>query len=357
MKRILAAALLISPLSLFSQTLPAPIPSAEDPKLSDKDMASILKQLEALEGTITKSRGASFGTALAAFRTALTSDQEARNLYMGCYKVNHFDRTDSKEADFTAWKTKNEAKFKDPEFLVGIRYQLEYLILSIQAQDAKDVGTVFPALKEFIIKEIVAVEATYKHNTNGAVQIVDKTKSPKGQVIKTVRTGGGGTNELQQILDKSVKGSEFSKTYLLDEYLRLKEWEYTPMDFKGIYENAILPYYRERKPAELGAQWDALIATEFKLQQTTRSETEYQLFYTEKWPERQWTKNKDLLDNKIKPISALAELLKIVREHPTHPRAAEWLKELREYVNQYQPPAAPSVTDAPPPAPFTTEVK
>jgi hypothetical protein len=353
MKSLFAAALLAVPFSLWSQaTAPAPTERAE-PMLTEQQVASISKQLEALEKQISASRGSTFGTALADFKAGMASDKDARDLYLKCYKRNHFDLKDSKEADFKDWKDRNDLKHKDPEFLAGIRFQLEFLVLTLQAQDAKDVGNLIPALKEFMKKELVAVEANYKHNTAGQVQVVDKTAKAAvkpGTNGKMVRTGGG-NSELVQILRQSVKGSEFVKAFMLEEYLRLKEWEYQPFDFVGIYSNVILPYYRAKKPAELSAQWDESINYEFTLEKTMHSETEYKVFYNERFPERQWSKSSDLLESRIEPIKALADMLKTVRDNPTHPRAAEWLSTLREYVNQYQPPATPSLpAETPPPA-------
>ncbi len=331
MKRFLIAALISSPLSLWSQTADAPAkPALPEVKLTEAQVANITTQLEQLEAAILKNRGSSLGAALAALQRAMNSETDARDLYLTCYKSVHFDRKDLKDSDFTDWKTKNAPRFKDPEFLMGLRLQCEYLVLSIQAMEAKEIASVIPNLQTFMLKELAAVEGTVKHTANGAVAVERKdTKSTKsGRPQRYI-----GSPQILDMLKKSIKGTEFAKAYLLDEYLKSKDWEYQPMDFNGIYRTVIFPYYRDKKPTELGAQWDNFTKLDFTLQEATTSESEYQLFYKERFPERQWEKSNDLYSNNINPVLALADMLKVVKENPTHPKAPEWLKSLRELVN------------------------
>ena len=68
------------------------------------------------------------------------------------------------------------------------------------------------------------------------------------------------------------------------------------------------------------------------------SETEFGILVKERQPELAWQKANFMLTNKVNPLQAMADMLKIVRENPTHPRAIEWLKALRDMVNLAQPP-------------------
>jgi hypothetical protein len=331
MKRPLVAALLFSPLTLWSQTTDVPEkPALPEVKLTEAQVQSITSQLEKLETDILKNRSTSLGSALAALQRSMNSETDARDLYLSCYKSVHFDRKDLKDSDFTDWKTKNAPRFKDPEYLMGLRLQCEYLVLSIQAMEAKDIATVIPNLQNFMLKELAAVEGTVKHTSNGAVQVERKDAKPgkSGRPQRSI-----GSPQILDMLRKNIKGTEFAKAYLLDEFLKSKEWEYQPMDFNGIYRTVIFPYYRDKKPTELGAQWDNFTKLDFTMQEATTSESEYQLFYKERFPERQWEKSNDLYTNNINPVIALADMLKTVKENPTHPKAAEWLKHLRELVN------------------------
>jgi hypothetical protein len=352
MKKLLCSLLAVPGLLLAQETLPPP--AAPVPKLTDEQMASIMKQLDQIESQITKNRGDSLGTALAKFRAAMNSDKDALDLYLACYKLENFDRKDLKQTDFQEWKDRNEERLKDQEFLTALRLQLEYLVLSIQAQDIEDKGPLIPALQAYIPKAVAAVQATMKHTASGAITEKDDDNNGNG---RNRRPGGGGPGQgqgqLMGMLRQSVKATEFSRAYQLDDFLKLEEWEYDPMNLQGIYMKIIFPYYLENKPADLAAQWDAKINTELVLRKSVQSETEYQVFYKENYPPMLWAKASYLLENNVNPIMALADMLMIVRDNPTHPNAVAWLKQLREAVNGSQPDKiSPSLT--PPAAPDAT---
>ena len=343
----------ITPL-LCAQQADQPPPAA-NVKLTDAQVQVIKQQLEQLEKDVSKNRNTSLGAAVAALQKAMGSENDARDVYMACYKGVHFERKDLKETDFIEWKTKNQPKLKDPEFLMGLRLQAEYLVLSIQAQEAKEIDAIIPKVQDFVAKELATVASTVKRGNAGTVTF-DK-KSTTSTSTKTGRVQHSiGSPQVLDMLRRNVKGSEFAKYYMLDEFLKNKDWEYQPMDFGSIYRNVIFPYYRDKKPTELAAQWDTLIKYEFSLEEASRAETEYAIFYKERLPERQWDKANDLFQSNVNPVNALADMIKIVRENPTHPKAAEWLKKIRETVNSAQGDIPPSVTSptgataTPPPA-------
>jgi hypothetical protein len=346
MKRLIATLLMgLAPAVQAQQAeAPAPTPAPVGIKLTDSQLQVIKTQLEQLEKDVSKNRNSSLGGAMAALQKAMASENDARDLYMAAYKTNHFERKDLKDSEFTEWKTKNAPKLKDPEFLMALRLQAEYLVLSIQAQEAKEIDSIIPRLQDFIAREFATIGGVVKHTTAGGSAVEKKTNAATsaktGRALKSI-----GSPQVLEMLRKNVRGSDFSKYFLLDEFLKNKDWEYQPMDIAGIYRNVIFPYYREKKPTELGAQWDALIRYEFTLEEASRSETEYALYYKERYPERMWDKANDLFSSNVNPVLALADMIKLVRENPTHPKAPDWLKQIREKVDGSQADIPPSVTN------------
>jgi len=311
---------------------PAPPPAVV---LTPAQTAAILKQLDEIEEKIGLGRSSIFSSALTKFRSAMGSEAAALALYLDCYKLENFERKDLKQSDFMDWRDRNEARLKDGDFGKGLMLQLEYLAMTIQAQGItkqEDMGPVVTALQAFVTKAINAVQSTMKHTASGAVEVKD---APKGANGRRLQGGGGGGqgSSLFGMLKQSVKGSEFSRAYQLDLHLLRKEWEYAPLNIAGVYESVVFPYYLSVKPAEIPAQWDARINAEMVLEKSVRSETDYTLFYTEEQPRKLWDKNSYLLTNNINAIAALADMLKIIRENPSHPDAERWLKDFRERVS------------------------
>lgn len=365
-------ALLCAPLLLSAQGPKPPVPATQPaapavPTLTAEQTAIIVKQLEQLEQVIGKSRTDTLGSALAKFKAALAG-KDVLTLYLECYKLENFERRDLKATDFLAWKEEkvngvtNEDRVKDKDFVDALTLQLEYLVLTIQAQDIteqKDMGPIVAALQAYIPKAMAAIQETVKHTASGALEQKGNTPGNQSQNRTGTRatgpggrqgapgTKGGGNGggsgfavngNIGRELQKSVKSTEFAKAYLLEDHLTRQKWSYSPLDIPDIYENVIFPYYLETKPTEIGAQWDNRINAELGLRKLTMSETEFGILAKERQPELAWQKADFMLHNNLNPLQAMADMLKVVRENPTHPRAIEWLKTLREMVNLAQPP-------------------
>lgn len=357
MNRLLATFLLAAaPLTAFSQNAPnatAPDTNGLTPPpdfhLTPEQLGYVIKGLDQAQDKVGKTRVEILSKAMAVFKAALASDKDARDLYLACYKTNHFDKKDAKDVDFALWKTKYELKFKDPEFLLGIHLQLQYLVLTMQNQDAKDLGPAVDALKTFMATELNAVEASTKHNQSGAVTAVVKpSAAPKAPGRRGNNNPNNGNpppnlnNELVKILQESVRNCEFAKAYMLEDVLRRDDWEYIPVNFGGIFKLTIFPYVREKKASELPANWDLRINLEFNYEMAILSATEYEIYWAERRPERLWDKAKDLFTSNVNPSTAVREMLKVVQDYPSHPRAVEWINSLRQLTNQSQPAVAPT---------------
>lgn len=314
------------------------------PILTPAQTAAILKQLDEIQANITQGRSSIFSSALAKFRSAMGSEAAALALYLECYKLEHFERKDLKQSDFMDWRDRNLDRLKEGDFAKGLALQLEYLVMSIQAQGVtkpEEMAPLVTALQAYMGKAITVVQSSMKHTASGAVEVKDASKSRKGG-------GGGGGSQVLGMLKQSVKGSEFSRAYQLDLHLLQKGWEYSPINIGGIYEASIFPYYLSEKRDELPAQWDARINAEMALEKAVRSETEFGLFYKDEFPRRLWEKNSFLLANNVNALNALAEMLKVIRENPSHPDAERWVKSFRQQVEaSSEPTPEPAPSEAP----------
>lgn len=315
----------------------AETPAASQVLLTPAQTEHILKELEKVEMLIGQGRNALLSAALAKFRTASGSESDALALYLDCYRLENFERKDLKQTDFMDWRDRNEARLKDEDFKAGLLLQLEYLVMTIQAQsidDPKKMGPLVTGLQAFLAKAITAVQATVKHTASGAVEEKDTGKGG-GRQGRGGQGGGGG--QLAGILRQSVKGTEFTKAYQLENHLDRKEWEYSPLNVAGIYTSVIFPYYVKEKPAELAAQWDARINAEMALRKTGMSQTEFDLYFKEEGPRLQWQKDNYLLSNNVSAVNAMADMLKIIQGNPSHPDAAGWLEEFKEILQRVAP--------------------
>ncbi len=309
--------------------------------LTPAQTTHILKELEKVEAQIGKGRGAVFSAAIAKFREGMASPAAAISLYLDCYKLEHFDRKNLKQADFMDWRNKNEAKLKDEDFKKALMLQLEYLVLTIQAQDMeepKNLASIVPSLQAFLGKAVIAIQGTTSHSASGAVTDKDAKGGKKGGAA--VPAG-----DILGTLRQSVAESDFAKAYSLNDFLKREDWEYQPLSVRGIYSNAVFPYYLAEKPTELPAQWDARINAEMALRKALMSETEFAEYSKDAGPRLLWEKDKYLVENDVNAVASMADMLKVIQTYPSHSDAKSWLTEFRELVKQVSEPG--SVPEAP----------
>jgi len=346
----LLAMVLASP--VIAQTPANPVTEPEKPELkvilTPAQTEHILKELEKVEAQIGKGRGGVFGAALAKFREGMASPAAAQALYLDCYKLQHFDRKNLKAADFMDWRNRNEVSLKDEDFKRALALQLEYLVLTIQAQEIdepKKMAPIVASLQAFLGKAITAIQGTTVHSASGAVTDKDVKSGRKGG------GGGGGNNvpagDILGTLRQPVRDSEFAKAYSLEDFLKREEWEYQPLSVKGIYSSIIFPYYLAEKPTELSAQWDARINAEVALRKALMSETEFAEWSKDAGPRMLWEKNNYLVANNVSPVIALADMLKVIQAYPSHPDAIDWLKDFRELVQNVSEPGSVAPVEKP----------
>lgn len=304
--------------------------------LTPAQTTHILKELEKVEAQIGKGRGGVFGAAVAKFREGMASPSAALALYLDCYKLEHFDRKNLKQADFMDWRNKNEVKLKDEDFKKALMLQLEYLVLTIQAQDIdepKKLASIVPSLQAFLGKAVTAIQGTTSHSASGAVTDKDAKGGKKGGAV--VPAG-----DIIGTLRQSVAESDFARAYSLNDFLKREDWEYQPLSVRGIYANAIFPYYLAEKPTDLPAQWDARINAEMAMRRALLSETEFGEYSKDTVPRLQWEKNNYLVVNDVNAVNAMADMLKVIQTYPSHPDANNWLKEFRVLVKKVSEPGS-----------------
>ena len=352
----LLALLLASPAVAQTPAEPAAEPTAPAVKaiLTPVQTEHILKELEKVQAQIGKGRGSVYSAAMAKFREGMASPAAAQALYLDCYKLMHYDRKDLKQADFMDWRNKHEEELKDEDFKQGLALQLEYLVLTVQAQEIdtpKKMAPVVTAVQGFLGREITAIQGATVHSASGAVADKGAAKGagPGGGGGQGGRRGGGGGGNngpaggIVETLRESVKRSEFARAYSLDDFLQRKDWEYVPLDVKGIYANIIFPYYLVEKPTELAAQWDARMNAEMAMQKALKSETEFQEYAQDAGPRMIWEKNNYLVTNNVGAVTALADMLKLIQTYPSHPDAMQWLGGFRELVKKVSEPSTEPV--------------
>jgi hypothetical protein len=322
--RQIATCLLLLTLGKSSaQTPESPMPPAtERPAvaLTPEQIATITKQLTELEGQIDKMRNDTLSSVLQKLRAASGSDAAAMALYLECEKLVSVERKelDRDEAKRLAERIERSGERRNGEdkdegdAALAIRLQLQYLILTLEAHEAKDRAPLIPKLQAYI-QDVLA----------------NATKL-KGRAFGQLAGDLGG--------DRNPIVSAFQ----IQRYLQTENWTTRPADIAGMWTQTILPWYLENKPSELATLWDNRLTAQATFLKATMPEAEYALWLQNEFPALRWDRAEYLVLKGPTPINGLADMLKLIKEFPGHPDAPKWLKGMRAYVEtSTDAPAAP----------------
>jgi hypothetical protein len=308
----------------------SPPPATEAaPKLTEAQVSTVLKQLADLEKDIQQRRGTNLSGILAKLRAAMASDQEAESLFIECDKVVNSERKDEKKAEGRKREeeTKNALERKgskggngaaareDGDFYLAVRLYIHYLVLTLEAHEAKE--------EEF--KKMVPKLQAY------IAQVLEAAPKLKGRAYGYLMSGGSGG------AGRGGNANVIVEAFLLDRYLQVQKWTNRPLDFGGMYSKTILPLAEEDNKDLLPGLYDARINAEGTFRKEQMFEAEYALWIKNELPALRWQRANYLYEKGPSALTAMGDMLKLIKDHPDHPDAPSWVKELRSRVNDSSP--------------------
>jgi hypothetical protein len=280
--------------------------SARADNLSDADREALLENLEKLRSEAYSQLDGKYRSALAAYRSAMADDAQAMELYLKCTEKVNFSDHDRKSQDFRDWKRKEAEKLADPALRSALRYQLSWLVLTLQAAAEK------PDIPKLRTQAESIMDAIYRNAESLASQ--------------------------EQLLEQSVIGSVFARAYDINQ-VNVENWPFAPARLGEIYEQLIFPPLRS--PSEVGALRSAWlkriqqegIRHEFWGGKKGRTSPEFERFLIDTVPQMQWTMEKDLFSCGDESGAAM-RMLAHIQNNITHPRAREWGEEFKDMLTE-----------------------
>lgn len=293
--------------------------------LSSADREALLESLSKLRESAEGKVDAKFRVALTAFRAGMSSDDTAIELYLNCMERVNFDEANKKSSEFREWKRKESEKLSDPALRLALRYQLRWLVLTLQAYPEK------------ADRPKLAAEAQ--------------------QAVDAIFSDAENFSGQDDLLAQSVLASVFARAYDIDR-IKIENWPLSPAQLDPVYEQIILPPLRRpARLAELRAAWSKRIQQEgAKVQYWGKSRPEdrkgaavasqaYTRFLEETLPKLQWEMELDLFRSGDES-GAATRMLAHLEKHLAHLSAKSWSDQLRELLTP-TPPAPPVEPPAP----------
>jgi hypothetical protein len=320
------------------------VSAARSEVLSAADREMLLENLEKLRDTANAKVDARFRIAIARYRAAMGSDEAALALYLECYELVNFKEQRKKTSDFLEWKRQDDVKSKlsDTGFRLALRYQLSWLVLTLQASSEK--------------ANLKALGAEAQELVDAIFRDADKLA---GQ---------------EQELNQGVTSTVFARAYEIGN-LENDKWPASPVQLDEFYGKIVFPPLRtpfridtlraawikriHQEGIKIDAGWskvdnrgnnrgngrvkgDKGDKTERKIGMASALKgPEYERFITETLPELQWRMEVDLFRSGDESAAAL-RMLAHIEKHLNHKQARKWGDEFKNLLKPRSP-LAPSV--------------
>ncbi len=287
--------------------------------LSDADRETLLENLEKLRDASDGRMDARFRLAIAAYRNALSNDEAAIELYFSCMEKVDFEDLHKRAADFREWKRKEGERLSDPGLRLALRYQLRWLMLTLEAASPK------PDMSKLARDAQDTLDSIFRDS--------DKLKYQ------------------QEILTQAATSSVFARAYDIN-HVKVEKWAQSPLDLESIYENILLPPYRTPATlAPLRSGWLKRIQQETvkmelwsnkRRNREDREEKrigmaddmktpEYQEFLEKELPELQWKMELDLFRYGDE-AGASRRMLAHLEKYIGHSAYREWSEQFTKLI-------------------------
>ena len=322
------AAVFPAPAQLAPRPPAAPVPQpAPSPKIiKEEDIARALAQLESIGKTLDEQKFGHNAKIIKELRDAGMSGEKSFALWLDCVKDVEYDQRGKSVTEFSERKRRET---KDPNRERDGELQMQVQWLSIVLMDAN-------ARTEGARGEAVSAAVLFVDNLVGRIQKADG------------RMGGAASQNVLQ--------SVFAHHYRLDATVKKEGGALVPGDVDSIYENMILPFYRDTKQAtSLMQAWAKRIDQQTAIAGSFNYVEAKEKFTTEKLPELRWGQARELF--KLGQEEPAAQtMLSLIKSNLAHRRAQQWIEELTGLLKREDelPAAAapkPPVPSAPAPPP------
>lgn len=300
--------------------------------LTPEQIEKIEQELKNIASEVEGSRLSSRTSAVNAFQKAAASEKATLDFYFTCYKEVRYDRQDARASDFRDWREQNEERIKGRGNLPAMQLQLQYLVLTLRAAEGVSRKTLIPELEAFANTVISSLGALQEGVEPPAVT------GGGGRNQGGNRGGQGGEDGLRR-LKEGVNNTVFAQAFNLDKTLKVSSWSLTPGNIGSLYEQAVLPYFQEKEPEMLASAWDRRIKleSEYVAAVSTDNPTAVEIFKAETLPQLHFEKSRDLFQFSSQQQGALA-IINLLKQHPDHPNAGDWLEEFRGLLSQASSP-------------------
>ena len=277
-------------------------------ELSADELGHLLSKVEDIEERTLSHNLNTQRNAISAFRSAMTSEVKAYQLYQDSLQKIALEKQKKKGEDVRSLLRKEKEKVTNAERR-AVQHQLYWLVASMEAAGNPDLNR----------------SASTKKLVEGMANIVNDADSLTEKAV-------------EKWLTSNPYSSVFAKAFNV-EHLKPKDWPSSPLDYDGLYKEIICKeLINSGKFDEARTQWAqrikaerVIIATYAKKPDSTKFgdlPVALEKYENDKIPKLMWDMETALYDAGDKR-AALTQLFGIFESNPLHKSHASWVSWLK----------------------------
>jgi hypothetical protein len=311
------------------------------------DLTQLAETLRKLKEQQAQQRRVQQQKVLGQIQEAASNGAAAAAAWEDAVRLVQFEGASREGAQFRAWKDGEGSTLDHKEVQNAARLYFVWLRITLQRATDVPVKNLIPDILSYL-QEVNADKAAI-------AAYVARAKKEKEQAerrdLKRDDREKKESDSIPKMHDRIMKSALSSnppaQALGVSQSIEIEGWEQVPGNSDAIFTNIVMPALREAKDPRLLDLWDAKIKEEAEIASKAHLAFQADKFNLSRRPELLWSKAEDalLLGQKNR---AITDMLSIIKAHPTHPKAKEWLTRLESLVSPA--PASPGGSAAAEPA-------
>jgi hypothetical protein len=299
---------------------PAAVQTPSKP-LSIEATQKLLEQLEEIDEALQEKRNAYNTGLLPRLKEAAANDDKAFALWLEATREIDYEAQGRSATEFSDFRNgKGKELRTSASFTNQLRLQCRFLTLVILQANA--------------------------HTEEDRVEVVNGAAAYLEDYVASAKKLDGRHEELRRnALDLVI-----ARHLKLDISARRSKGSaaYNPGSISEIYQQMILPYYREKKAVSaISAAWNKRIAHETAMVELLKVPEQLEKFQKERVPELKWGQAKDLFEAGQEEPAAAA-MVAIIKANLAHRSTPGWIEELAGLVGKQETVTTPGTGTTPP---------
>ena len=319
------------------------IPARAQQDANPVDVSTVLKDLSNIKKVQEDGSKATKLKLAQQFLTTAGDTGAAVNYYKEAIRATKFEGISRESTQFQQWEKDEAEHLKSKAFRDALSYHLTYLSLTLRRSAGLEVRDLLPDLINYT-QQVMTEEdqGGGPAQQSGGMTGRQSRRPPSAQSLIAPPSAPPSLDA--ELMKPDLTSSIFVVWMQIEKYVSdADDWELSPGNVNGIYDQTILPEYRRTRDPRLLQYWDTRIQREADLAAKSGRNFDVDKFNQTTLPQLRWKRTQELIALGLKN-RAINDMVALIKTYPTHPDVPSWIQTVQQML---RPPAGQPVTGSP----------